>query len=143
MLKEFSFEGVSFRYPSDWKLKREEGDEGWTVTLESPGITAFLTLTCDSTPRTIEEMAGAALEALRSVYPTLEAESAVESVAGQMAVGHDINFFSLDLVVTCWTRSFYCDAGTVLLLCQSSDLELEESEPALRAICASLTVEEE
>jgi hypothetical protein len=142
MLKEFSFEGVSFRYPSDWKLEQEEGDEGWTVSLQSPNTT-FLTLTCDSTLPPIEEVAGAALEALRSEYPTLEAESVVESVAGQMAVGHDINFFSLDLSVTCWTRSFYCAAGTALLLCQSSDLELEESEPALRAICASLTVEEE
>ena len=35
------------------------------------------------------------------------------------------------------------DAGTVLVLCQTNDLELEEYEPVLRAICASLRVEEE
>ena len=142
MFKEFTYEGISFRYPADWKLEREEGDEGWTVSLQSPN-TAFMTLTCDASLPPIEEMAGTALEALRSEYPTLEAESVVENIAGQMAIGHDINFFSLDLSVTCWTRSFYTDAGTVLLLCQTSDLELEEAEKALRGICASLKVEEE
>ena len=33
-----------------------------------------------------------------------------------MAVGHDINFFSLDLTNTCWTRSLYGDRGTLLVL---------------------------
>ena len=60
-----------------------------------------------------------------------------------MAVGHDIQFFSLDLTNTCWTRSIDSAIGTLLVLCQSNDLELEEYEPVLRAICASLTVEEE
>jgi hypothetical protein len=60
-----------------------------------------------------------------------------------MAIGHDINFFSLDLSITCWTRCFYSDAGTVLVMCQASDLELEQTEPLLRAILASLKVEEE
>ena len=60
-----------------------------------------------------------------------------------MARGHDISFFSLDLTNTCWTRSFYSGAGTVLVLCQANDLELDDYEPVLRAICASLEVEEE
>jgi hypothetical protein len=140
MLKEFTKEGISFRYPDDWKLEQEEGDEGWTLSLQSPG-TAFMTLTCDSGLPSIEEMAGTALEALRSEYPSLEAESVVENMAGEMAVGHDMNFFSLDLPITAWTRSFYADAGTMLILCQTSDLE--QAEPALRAICASMTVQEE
>ena len=40
-------------------------------------------------------------------------------------------------------RSFYSDAGTVLLLCQANDLELEEYGPVLKAVCASLRLEEE
>jgi hypothetical protein len=58
-------------------------------------------------------------------------------------VGHDIRFFSLDLTNTCWTRSFYSARGTVLVLCQTNDLELETNEPVLRAICASLEVDDE
>ena len=93
-------------------------------------------------PRT-DEMAETALEALREEYPDLEAEDCVDSLAGQPALGHDIRFFSFDLTNTCWTRSFYSTQGTVLLLCQFNDLETDRNEPVLRAICASLEVENE
>jgi hypothetical protein len=142
MSQQFQAEGISFRYPDNWRLEREDTEDGWTVLLQSPG-TAFLTLTCDRIGPSTEEMAEATLEALRSDYPGLEASPKIDTLAGQMAIGHDIQFFSLDLTNTCWTRSLYSDAGTVLLLCQANDLELEEYEPVLRAICASLKVEEE
>jgi hypothetical protein len=57
-------------------------------------------------------------------------------------MGHDIRFTSLDLTNTCWTRSFYSSAGTVLVLCQFNDLESESNEPVLHAICASLEVDD-
>ena len=56
-------------------------------------------------------------------------------------VGHLIRFFSLDLTNTCWTRSFYSSEGTVLVLWQVNDLELEQAEPVLRAICSSFQVD--
>ena len=142
MTKQFKEMGISFRYPDNWTLEREESDSGWTVSVQSPG-TAFLVVSCDSTLPTTEEVLEATLEALRSDYPALEADACVDSLAGQMAVGHDVRFFSLDLTNTCWTRSIYTGAGTVLVMCQTSDLELDRYEPVLRAICASLEVEEE
>ena len=137
----FEREGVSFRYPESWRLEREESAGGWTVSLQSPG-TAFLTLTFEEGMPEVEAMADAALAALREVYPDLEVENRVEQFAGQMAVGHDMTFISLDLTNTCWTRSFYSDIGTLLLLCQCSDFELEQYGLVLKAICASLRVEE-
>jgi hypothetical protein len=142
MTQQYQADGISFRYPDDWRLDREESADGWTVLLQSPG-TAFLTLTCDLSGASTEEIAAAALEALQEDYPTLEASPQVDTLAGQMAVGHDIQFFSLDLTNTCWTRSIDSATGVVLVLCQTNDLELEEYEPVLRAICVSLTVEEE
>jgi hypothetical protein len=142
MSNQFAEDGISFAYPETWRLEREQSDDGWTVLLQSPG-TAFLTLTFDGSMPLTEEMAETALEAMRAEYPGLEAEPCLEAVAGQMAVGHDMQFFSFDLTNTCWTRSLYAGGGTVLLLCQTSDLELEEYEPVLRAVCASLRVEEE
>jgi hypothetical protein len=142
MIHEFEQDGIRFRYPAGWTLEREDSDEGWTVSLQGPE-TAFLTLTCDAGMPDREEMTEAALAALRSDYPDLESETAVETLAGQPAIGHDINFFSLDLPITCWTRSFFSSAGTVLVLCQASDLELEHAGPILRAICASLRVEDD
>src|SRR5262249_17022627 len=142
MIKSSRPDGISFRYPPGWLLDTEEADGGWTVSLQGPQ-TAFLTLTCDSSLPPQEEMAQAALDALRSEYPSLEAEAAVETLAGQMALGHDVNFVSLDLTNTCWTRCFYCDAGTVLVLCQPWDLVVDDSGPVVKAICASLRVEDE
>jgi hypothetical protein len=49
----------------------------------------------------------------------------------------------MDLTNTCWTRSFYSARGTVLVLCQINDLELDTNEPILRAMCASLELEDE
>jgi hypothetical protein len=142
MSKRFAEDGVSFTYPDNWKMEREQAEGGWTVSLQSPG-TAFLTVTLDSDMPDTQEVATAVLEALRSEYPGLEASPRIDTLAGQMAVGHDIQFFSFDLTNSCWTRSLYGDAGTVLVLCQTNDLELEEYEPVLRAICASLKVEED
>jgi hypothetical protein len=138
----FDDNGVRFRYPENWQLERQDEENGWTVSLQSPG-TAFLMISVREDMPTTEEMADEVLQTMRQEYPKMEVEDRVDTLAGQMAVGHDIHFIALDLTNSCWTRSFYCDAGTVLVLCQSNDLELETSEPVLRAICASLEVDAE
>jgi len=141
-MAEFSDGGIRFRYPENWVLEREDNDSGWTVSVQSPG-TAFLMVCLREDTPAIDEVADAALAALKDDYPELEYDQCIDSVAGQPAVGHTVRFFSLDLTNTCWTRSFYSDAGTILVMCQTNDLEMEKHEPALRAICASLHVEEE
>jgi len=140
MSRTFERAGISFQYPEGWRLEREENESGWTVHLQSPG-TAFMTLTCDETMPQSEEMAETALEALRADYPTLEAEALSETLAGQTAVGHEIEFISFDMVNSCWTRSFPCKAGTVLMLCHTSDIDPAPFGTVLRAVCATLRVE--
>jgi hypothetical protein len=139
--KLFREDGISFRYPENWTLEREDAEGGWTVSVQSPD-TAFLVLSCDEGMPDTEEVAETTLEALREEYPGLEAEPRAETLAGRMAVGHDIQFISFDLTNTCWTRCFDSDAGTVLVMCQANDLEMEKNGPVLKAICASLAVEE-
>jgi hypothetical protein len=138
MSKQFDADGVSFRYPDNWTLEREDSEQGWTVSVQSPE-TAFVVLCFDQTMPVPEDMAETALEALKEDYPDLEAEPCIEPLAGQPAVGHNIEFISFDLTNTRWTRSFYSDAGTILLMCQINDMEMEQNEPVLRAICASLS----
>lgn len=138
----FDQSGVRFRYPENWRLDREESDEGWTVSLQSPD-TAFLLLCLREDAPTTDEMIDTALAALREEYPELEAEDRIDSLAGQPAIGHDIRFFSFDLTNTCYLRSISTAFGTLLVMWQANDLELEKNEPVLRAICASLQVEEE
>lgn len=142
MSQRFEREGISFQHPPTWQVEEEASESGWTVSLQSPG-TAFLVLSCDESMPAAEEVAETALAALREEYPELEAEPRIEKLADQMAIGHDIEFFQFDLTNTCWTRSFYSEAGTVLLMCQVSDMDEADYGPALRAICASLHVDED
>jgi hypothetical protein len=142
MLAEFEDGGIRFKYPANWQVEREENEAGWTVALQSPD-TAFMTISLREDMPSVDQLAETALAALREEYPDLEAEDCVDSLAGQPAVGHDIRFFSFDLTNTCWTRSFYSSRGTVLVLCQVNDLELDTNEPVLWAICASLQVDDE
>jgi hypothetical protein len=130
---------LSFQYPDNWQLEREDNDHGWTVSVYSPD-TAFLTLSLDTDRPESEQMADTVLEAMRSEYPDLEADDRAEQVAGQWAIGHDMWFFSFDLTNTCWTRSFDSPEGTVLLMGQLSDIDSDE-EPVLRAISASLRLD--
>ncbi len=138
----FHEDGLSFRYPENWQLQRDDTDNGWTVSLESPD-TAFFMVSFDGDMPEPEHMAESALAALQEEYPTLDADACLEDVAGQPACGHDIRFFSLDLTNTCWTRSFFCGQGTVLVMWQANDLDLGRVEPVLKAICASLQVVED
>jgi hypothetical protein len=142
MAGQFEQQGVSFQYPENWRLEKEETETGWTVTVQSPN-TAFFLLSYDEEMPPMEQVLETTLEALRSDYPDLEVYDQLETLAGQPAAGHDIQFTSLDLTNTCWTRSFYTDHATVLVMCQLTDLDLDIAEPVLRAICASLAVDDE
>ena len=138
----FDEDGIKLQYPENWELQREDSEAGWTISLQSPA-TPFLVLSFDADLPDIEVMAQAALDVLRAEYEDLEADDCVETVAGQPAVGHDVRFFSLDLTNTCWIRSFYSGQGTVLVMWQINDLEMQKYEPVLRAICASIQIEED
>lgn len=142
MVGAYDQDGVRFKYPANWRLERQDNEDGWTVTVQSPDTAFFMLCCCDALPEPVG-MADSALDALREEYEDLEADASVDSIAGQPAVGHDIRFFSLDLPNTCWTRSFFGPRGTLLAMCQLNDLESAKNEPVLRAICASLTVEDE
>lgn len=141
MPKLFQADGVWFQYPDNWRMTREDADGGWTVSVQSPD-TAFLLVTFDENMPEVDQVAETVLEALRADYPELEADDALESLAGQPALGHDIRFFSLDLTNTCCTRVFCSDLGTILVMWQANDLELEHVEPIFKAIRKSLRVDE-
>ena len=137
MSKFFSEDGLSFAYPDDWELQREDSEKGWTLTLQSPG-SAFALIQLDRDMPDPREVVRQALETLRADYPQLEADATIESLAGELAVGHDIQFISLDMITTCWTRSFYGLAGTLFVLCQACGIDAEDYESALHSLCASM-----
>jgi hypothetical protein len=143
VIQTFSRSGVSFRYPGNWDVDAEEAaDGGWTVTLQSRE-TAFLLVSLRPDADDPAQVADEALEALRAEYKELDAEDKVETVAGQVAVGHDIDFLTVDTPITCWTRCLVTPEGPLLVMWQTSELDRPANEPVLRAICASLVIEQE
>jgi hypothetical protein len=105
-----------------------------TVAVNAPDGLAFALVTVDETRPAPAMVADQALEAMREEYPTLEASPALETIGGQRAVGHDVEFISLDLTNTCTIRCFRTDRRTVLLFGQWSDVEDEETAAALVAL---------
>lgn len=130
---------IQFQYPENWQLDRADSDEGWTVTVQSPG-TAFLLISCYTEKPDVEEVVQASLGAMQQEYPELEADEASENIAGHTATGFDINFFSLDVVNNCTIRAFQTDSATFLILSQSSSFDTPTHLAVIEAIGISLKI---
>jgi hypothetical protein len=131
---------LRFAYPRDWELVETPSDDGLTVNLQSPG-SMFLFVTLYDRQMPLEELADEALAAMREEYPDLDACRVSQTIADQPAIGHDVNFFSLDLTNTCWIRAFASGRRSVLLFAQTDDMELQGGEQVFRAICESMELE--
>jgi hypothetical protein len=137
MAGQFSESGVSFQYPENWRLEREEIDSGWLVTVQSPA-TSFMMLARREDEPPAADLAAEALDNLRDSYPDLEAEAAKSKIAGRTAAGYDVRFFLFDLTNTCWIRAVAVPGATLMVMWQVNDLEMETHEPVLRAMLATL-----
>jgi hypothetical protein len=137
----FERDGVRFSYPPGWQLETEQDDDGWTASLQGPG-TAFLVVSYCPGIDDPGELVDAAVEGLQADYPDLDAADAVEALAGQPALGADVNFVHFDLTNTCWIRAVPAAEGALLVMAQCTDEELDDQGAALKAIMATMTVEE-
>jgi hypothetical protein len=98
----------------------------------------FLFVTIYDKPLPPEELVEQAVATMSEEYRDLDSSPVREFIADCPAVGRDINFFSLDLTNTCWVRAFSAGRRTVLIFAQTSDLDLESSEPAFQELCSTL-----
>jgi hypothetical protein len=98
--------GIRFEYPVDWELEVTGDGPRTTVAVQSPGGLAFALVTLDDTRPAPADLADEALAAMRDEYPHLDATPALETIDGHRAVGHDLEFISLDLVNSCAIRCY-------------------------------------
>jgi hypothetical protein len=141
-MNEFERDGISFRFPANWNAEVEESEEGgWAVTVSSPA-TAFLVVSLRPDAHDPADLADQTLDALRSEYKELDSENRLDSVAGLPAIGYDIDFITVDTTVICRVRALDAPTGPLLLMAQTSEYDLERHDPVLRAMVASLRVEE-
>ena len=138
MLGIYDDNGIRFEYPEGWELDVTDDGPRTAVTVQSPDGPAFALVTVDDSRPGPDELVDEALAALRDEYPGLDATPARETIAGHDAVGHDVEFISLDLTNTAAIRSFRTERRTVFVMAQWSDVEGDETEAALRAILRSV-----
>jgi hypothetical protein len=145
-MKLFERDGVRFRYPADWAVEAGDdpaaGDGGWAVTVQSPE-TAFLLVSLRPDADDPADLADQALAALKAEYQELDAEPVTETVAGTVAIGHDLDFLTVDTAVVCRIRALDTTAGPLLVMAQVGEYDREQHDPVLRAIVASLAIETE
>jgi len=141
-MKTFTRAGISFKYPADWAVERDESGGGWTATVQSKG-TAFFMLSLQPDAEVPIRLAEETLAALKAEYPGVEADEVVEPVAGLPAVGHDLEFLTLDTTTSAFTRCLDTLDGPLLAMGQTGGYDYAEHWPVLLAIKETLKVEEE
>jgi hypothetical protein len=138
----FDRDGISFRYPANWLVEVAESEEGgWNVTMQSPD-TAFVMVSLQPEANDPADLSDQTLAAMRAEYKEMDAENVTETVAGRVAIGFDADFLTVDTPTTCRVRCLDTFAGPLLVLCQVSEFDRAQHDPALRAIVASIRDEE-
>jgi len=132
--------GIRFEYPFNWEIEVTDDGPRTTVSVQAPEGLIFALVTVDETCPAPAELADEALAAMREEYPGLDSEPALESINGHNAVGHDLEFISLDLINSCNIRSYRTPRRTVFLFGQWSTLAGDDAEDLIRAL--RLSVEE-
>jgi len=130
--------GITFQYPDNWTLEEEDAQVGrGSVTVYSPDG-AFWSVTLQPQGVDPDELARAALEAMKDEYGEIETERAAETIAGHRMVGYDLNFYYLDLTNTARVRSLRTRWATYTVFCQAEDRDFDKLHEVFQAITASL-----
>lgn len=138
MQGEYSKFGVKFLYPEDWSVVDEEANE-WPrrVSVQSPN-SGFWELQAYPARFQPENLAQQTLQAFSEEYEGVESEPVSEPIMDHVATGYDLEFFCLDLLVTCQVRSFRLGGQTMLLICQAESEEFELRRKVFEAMTLSL-----
>ncbi len=138
MQGEYSNFGVNFNYPDDW-IVVDEDDSGWPrrVSVQSPN-SGYWELQAYPPNFHPAELSDQTLEAFREEYEELDFEPVSEKILDHETTGYDLDFFCLDLLVTCQVRSFRLANQTILLICQAESREFEMRRDLFAAITRSL-----
>ena len=137
MPQTFSKHGISFLYPDNWTLDENTAeDQVDSATVYSPGG-AFWSVSVHPPSADPEELAKAAVEAMRGEYSSIEQEPTYQLVDGHKVHGFDLAFYFLDLTNSAFVRSFRTPLATYVLFYQAEDREFRELEKVFEAITKS------
>ncbi len=130
--------GVRFEYPSDWAVEVIEDSSEVIVGVQEPSGLAFVLVTIDESCSDPGDVAEAALEAMREEYPDLDAVPMVETIGDHDMIGHDVEFFALDIANAATVRTFGTPRRTVLFFGQWTELGDNNLADIIRGMLSSL-----
>ncbi|MGA9924944.1 MAG: hypothetical protein WBQ29_16205 [Isosphaeraceae bacterium] len=130
----FEDHGLHFEYPSSWELEVTDHGQVMTVAVQDPGGLGFALITTDESRPDPADVADAALEAMREEYPDLDAAPAMETINEQVATGHDVEFFAMDMTNAASIRCFRTSRRTVLAFGQWSDMGEADLPDLIRGV---------
>lgn len=130
--------GVRFLYPENWSvLDEEQTDWPRSVTLQSPQ-TSFWTLLVYPPRQDTGPMIDHIIETIRESYNELEVLEGRDTIGDIEALGVDICFFYLDLLVEAKIRVLSTPSATLLWHCQAESREFDEMGAVFQAIATSM-----
>jgi hypothetical protein len=130
--------GVRFEYPSDWEVEVTKDSLEATVGVQEPSGLAFVLVTIDESCSDPGDVAETALEAMREEYPDLDAVPMVETIGEHDMIGHDVEFFALDIANAATVRTFGTPRRTILFFGQWTELGDNNLADIIRGMLSSL-----
>lgn len=140
MQQQFRGLGIRFRYPDDWRLSEEMGEDEVMITLSSPE-SAFWSATVMRHRPDPEDVLQAAIDVFREEYDDLDIAEMQTRLANRQVPAADVDFICFEMTSTAHLRAFRTGQFTVLLLSQSTDADIDDHEDTLAAISESLICE--
>jgi hypothetical protein len=135
---QFNQFGVSFLYPDNWTLDKEDAQAGKrSVTVFSPGG-AFWSLSIYPPTADPCRLANTVVHAMQKEYEDLESLENGETIAGRGLVGYDLNFFFMDFTNTASIRCLRTDEATYAIFYQAEDHEFAQIARVFLAMTTSL-----
>ncbi len=125
----FQIGHLEFEYPDLWSVV---ADEATSVTVAGPG-TAFCTVSLVDASVDPDDALDAVVDVYRQEYDAVDVYAEDE-----LPHGRDVEFFALELCNTAWLRSYHAAAGTLVLVFQCTDIEVDEERPHFELIAGSL-----
>jgi len=138
MIAHYEQPGIRFAYPENWSVVDERLDQ-WPrgVSVQSPNG-AYWDLKVFPSDIALNQLSAEAFGAMQQEYADIESEAVAEELFDVPAVGYNLDFFCLDLLITSRIRSLYAGGHTLLLIYQAESREFDRQRLVFEAITKSL-----
>ena len=129
--------GLDFSYPDSWSVDTDDARDGRAAATVYAPDGGFWSVSGHAAGGRPVELAEAVVAEMRDEYRDLDAEHAVDDVAGRTLEGFDLNFYCLDLTNTAQVRTLATPAAVWLFFCQAEDREWDRIAPVFAAMTTS------